>query len=268
MVKLIADRLRNEQEIAKSRVFPYQLMMAYINYEGEHAIKEALQDAMEIAIQNVPALEGKIVIAVDVSGSMAQAVTGARGSATSKARCVDVAALFAACVLRKNPDAVIMPFNGDVVGIHMNSRDSIMTNAEKLARLCNNGTNCSAPLVMLNRENAKADAIIYFSDNESWMDQCFGRWYGFGPCGHAATGTMKQWSQFKVHCPKAKMICLDLVPSGTLQVKSDTDILNIGGLNDNVFMLISDFVKGKYGASYWTDQIEKIDLNKLDSDRN
>jgi 60 kDa SS-A/Ro ribonucleoprotein len=147
-----------------------------------------------------------------------------------------------------------------------------MTNAEKLAKLCNNGTNCSAPLAMLNREKAKADAIIYFSDNESWMDKrggFFGNsWCGFGPCGHGATETMNQWSQFKSKNPKAKMICLDLVPSGTIQAQNDSDILNIGGLNDNVFMLIADFVKGKYGASYWADQIEKIDISKLDSDRN
>lgn len=272
MIVKVAEKLRDEKAISKARVFPYQLLMAYMNYTGEHAIKEALQDAMEIAVQNVPKIEGRVAVAVDVSGSMASPVTGHRAGATSKARCVDVAALFAACVLRKNPDAMIMPFNGDVVNIRVNPRDSIMTNAEKMARLCNNGTNCSSVLAKLNRDKTHADAVIYFSDNESWMDKrasffgC-GNWAGFGPCAAGAPETMNQWVAFKVKNPQAKMVCLDLAPNGTVQAKSD-DILNIGGFNDNVFMLIADFVQGKHGDNYWVEQISMIDINKLDGERN
>ena len=52
------------------------------------------------------------VIGPDVSGSMSMAVTGRRGrGATSKMRCVDVAALFAAAILRRNPDSVVIPFD-------------------------------------------------------------------------------------------------------------------------------------------------------------
>ena len=46
MVKLVADKLRNAEAIERSRVFPYQIMTSYMYYEGEHLIKEALQDAM------------------------------------------------------------------------------------------------------------------------------------------------------------------------------------------------------------------------------
>jgi hypothetical protein len=52
-------------------------------------------DLGQIACGNVPELPGPVVIGLDLSGSMSMAVTGHRGrGATSKMRCVDVAALF------------------------------------------------------------------------------------------------------------------------------------------------------------------------------
>ena len=80
--------------------------------EVPQKIKAALHKAAEIACGNVPELPGPVVIGLDVSGSMASPVTGRRGrGATSKMRCVDVAALFAAAILRRNPDSVVIPFD-------------------------------------------------------------------------------------------------------------------------------------------------------------
>jgi hypothetical protein len=78
-------------------------------------------------------------------------MAGYRRGATTAIRCIDVAALVAATVLRKNPKAEVIPFESDVVKVRLNPRDSVMTNAEKLARLPCGGTNCSAPLRFLNR---------------------------------------------------------------------------------------------------------------------
>ncbi|HTN73790.1 MAG TPA: RNA-binding protein, partial [Pirellulaceae bacterium] len=98
MVGVVANRLRNPRLIEQARVFPYQLMVAYMNASSEVPveIREALQDAMEIAISNVPHIQGKVYVFPDVSGSMHSPVTGVRADATSKVRCIDVAALVAA----------------------------------------------------------------------------------------------------------------------------------------------------------------------------
>ena len=56
-------------------------------------MKEALQDAMETATQNVPAIAGKVWILPDVSGSMQSPVTGYRPGSATAVRCLDVAAL-------------------------------------------------------------------------------------------------------------------------------------------------------------------------------
>lgn len=249
----IANRLRNPEAIKRARVFPYQLMSAYA--AADHAVpkmvRDALQDAMEVAIQNVPQVKGKVWVCPDVSGSMQSPVTGFRPGATSQVRCIDVAALVAAAVLRKNSDAEVLPFEGDVVTVRLNTRDSVMTNAEKLAKIGGGGTNCSAPLSWLNKRKEKGDLVIYISDNESWIDAKRGR---------NATGTMHEWAIFKQRNPQARMVCIDIQPYGTTQAAEREDILNIGGFSDAVFQVLATFASGELNPDHWVGLIEAIEL--------
>jgi 60 kDa SS-A/Ro ribonucleoprotein len=256
MVELIAGRLRNPELIAKARVFPYQLLVAYAQASSNSAIPrivaDALQDAMEIATANVPEFPGKVYVFPDVSGSMQSPVTGARPGATSVVRCVDIGALVAATVVRKNPRAEVIPFESNVVAVQLNSRDSVMTNAWKLSSLPSGGTNCSAPLEHLNQRHANGDLVIYVSDNESWVDSPH-----YGRYGGSATRTMQEWSIFKQRNPKARMVCIDIQPYGTVQAKERNDILNIGGFSDQVFEVIAEFARDQLNANHWVGKIEE-----------
>lgn len=252
--ELIADRLRDPNAIAKVRVFPYQLMVAYTmanaNADIPKEVCEALQDAMEIAIANVPTVDGQVYVCPDVSGSMSSAVTGYRKGATSAVRCIDVAALVAAAVLRKNSRTEVLPFECDVVKVNLNSRDSVMTNAAKLAAIGGGGTNCSAPLVLLNRRQAKGDLVIFISDYESWVDAGGGR----------GTATMREWNVFKQRNPNARLACIDVQPYRTVQAVEREDILNIGGFSDHVFDVIADFARGELNANHWIGVIDSVAL--------
>jgi 60 kDa SS-A/Ro ribonucleoprotein len=229
--------------------------MAYVNNKIPLVVTNALQDAMEIATKNVPEFPGKVYVFPDISGSMHSPVTGYRKGSTSTVRCVDVAALVAATVLRKNSDAEVIPFESNVVKVRLNPRDSVMTNAEKLAKLPCGGTNCSAPLAFLNKQDAKGDLVIYVSDNESWVDAPH-----YGRFGGSATATMQEWSKFRNRNPGARMVCIDIQPYGTVQVKERRDILNIGGFSDQVFELIAEFANGNLNADHWIGVIENYEL--------
>lgn len=256
LTELIADRLRDPNAIAKARVFPYQLMVGYTmanaNADIPKAVCDALQDAMEIAIANLPSIDGQVYVCPDVSGSMSSAVTGYRKGATTAVRCIDVAALVAAAVLRKNPRAEVLPFECDVVKVNLNSRDSVMTNATRLAAIGGGGTNCSAPLALLNRRKAKGDLVVFISDYESWVDAGGGR----------GTATMREWNVFKQRNPNARLACVDVQPYRTVQAAEREDILNVGGFSDQVFAVISEFARGsrQFGANHWIDVIESVAL--------
>jgi 60 kDa SS-A/Ro ribonucleoprotein len=254
---MIANRLRNPRLVAESRVFPYQLLAAYTNASNSvpHSVREALQDAMELALKNVPRVAGKVYVLPDISGSMHSPVTGHRPGATSVVRCIDVAALVAAAVLRQNPEAEVLPFESVTRPVRLNPRDSVMTNAQKLTSLPSGGTNCSAPLRTLNARGSKGNLIIYVSDNESWVDS-----RGYGRFGGSATATMTEWSKFKARSPHARMVCIDLQPSGTTQVVERDDIMNVGGFSDQVFELLADMAAGRTGRDHWVEQIRKTRL--------
>ena len=248
----IAAKLRDPAAVAKARVMPYQLLSAF-KATGEGvpaAIRDALQDAMELAIANVPSFDGRVVVCPDVSGSMSSPVTGHRGSATSSVRCIDVAALVAAAVLRKNVSARVLPFEQGVVTLSLNGRDSVMTNAQALASIGGGGTNCSAPLALLNKECAAVDLVILVSDNESWVDAN----------RRGATQTLREWELLKARNPNARLVCIDLQPGATTQAAERHDILNVGGFSDAVFTLVSTFAEGKADADHWVGEIDKIEL--------
>jgi 60 kDa SS-A/Ro ribonucleoprotein len=162
-----------------------------------------------------------------------------------------VAALVAAAVLRKNPAARVLPFEQDVVQLSLNARDSVMTNAQALASIGGGGTNCSAPLALLNRERAMVDMVILVSDNESWLDAN----------RRGATQTMREWEVLKNRNPQARLVCIDIQPYGTTQAAERRDIMNVGGFSDAVFTMMASFAEGKTGAEHWVGEIEKVSLN-------
>lgn len=255
MVRLIAARLRNPELIAQARPMPYQLLVAYQNARSDlpAPLREALHDAMEISAASVPTVDGKVFVCPDVSGSMRSPLTGHRKGSTTQVRCIDVAALIAAAILRKNPDSRVIPFEEDVVHLKLKPFDKILSNAEKLAAVGGGGTNCSAPLRRLNQEKSKGDLVITVSDNQSWIDTQV-------PVGQAPTETMAQWQVFKLRNPRSRMICIDLQPYATTQAVERDDIIHVGGFSDQVFSLIAQVASGAHAKDHWVKTIEAISI--------
>lgn len=252
-VRRAANRLRDAAEISRARAFPNQLMAAFVNADHmmPREIREALEHAMEVSMSNVPEIAGKVWVLPDCSGSMHSPITGHRPGATSKVRCIDVAALFAAAIMHKNPRAEVLPFAEDVRHVGLNRRDTVMTNAERLAAVGGGGTDCSAPLAHLNRKRQQADVVIYISDNQSWIDS------RDRPAHLRASRTMEEWRRLRKRNPGARLICLDLQPYGSTQAAESEEILNVGGFSDAVFDVISRFCTGNINPDHWVGEVEK-----------
>lgn len=248
MVDYVAARLADADEVRRARQFPYQYLAAFLNAASTVPanVRAALELAAEAACGNVPQLPGPVVIGVDVSGSMSSPVTGTRGRVqASKMRCVDVAALFAAAILRRNPDSVLVPFDDRAHQCEVGASETILSLAARLARYGGGGTNCSLPLVEANttyRERAFA-GIILLSDNMSWI----------GAGRYGSTAVLEQWGWFVSNQarlrqgsgPAPKLVCIDLQPYGTVQAPDADDVLNVGGFSDSVFEVVNGFLRGQ-----------------------
>lgn len=254
MGKRIAERLADPVAIRRARVLPYQLFSAYTmtDVAVPTLVRDALQDALDVALANVPKLPGQAYVLLDVSGSMGSPVTGQRKGATTTIRCVDVAALVASALMAKNPATEILPFDTQVHTHRLNRRDSVLTNAQKLAEYGGGGTNCSLPLQALNQRQAMGDLVIYVSDSESWVDSQHRR--------GTATATMQQWETFRQRNPQARLACIDIQPYGTVQAQTRDDVLNVGGFSDAVFEVLAQFAAGQLGGEHWVRVIEAMEV--------
>lgn len=76
------------------------------------------------------------------------------------------------------------------------------------------------------------------------------------------TAMMAQWEQLRRRNPKARLVCIDLVPNTTTQALEREDILNIGGFSDVVFEVIAGFAAGADGTDHWIREIEQQALNR------
>jgi 60 kDa SS-A/Ro ribonucleoprotein len=261
MVSYVAARLADVEEVKRARQFPYQYLAAYLNAEAALAapVRDALQAAAEAACGNVPELPGPVVVGVDVSGSMASPVTGSRGpGGTSKMRCVDVAALFGAAVLRRNPGSVVVPFDTSAHRVEAAADEPILSVAARFAGYGGGGTNCSLPLHHANTalKNRAFAGCVLVSDNESWV--------GAGRGGQ--TATLTEWEAFvrnqrRVQGPAfapPKLVCIDLQPYGTVQAPDREDILNVGGFSDAEDGVVAGFLADD--ANRFVTEVEAIEL--------
>lgn len=301
MSQLIADKLADETAVKNSRAFPYQLYTTWSALDSQvpQVVKDALATAMTTALANVPVLDGNIVVAVDVSGSMSSPVTGYRCGATSVVRCVDAAALFAAAIKKANPTARIMPFDTalrSVKSLDMSAQtQAISKQSEQAPPNSMMQKIAQSRLLRQHRADGKQRQATPAVDVDVFqLATELARLCGGGTAvsvpleklnhenaqvdvmiyfsdneswadPHHGRGTkmLAEWELLKKRNPNAKLICVDVQPYITSQAETRTDVLNVGGFGDEVFRMIELFVNGELNADHWVNEISKIELPVL-----
>ena len=209
----------------------------------------------------MPELPGPVVIGLDVSGSMGSPVTGRRGrGATSKMRCVDVAALFAAAILRRNPDSVVIPFDTAAYEAKIDpervdpepGRAAGEVRRRRHQLLAAAGGRPTARW----RDRRFAGCVLV-SDMESWV----------GAGRHGSTAVMTRVAGVRAQPGAAarprsyagpKLVCIDLQPYATTQAPERADILNVGGFSDAVFSVVASFLGDQ--PERFVGEVEAIEL--------
>lgn len=248
---IVAARLADAAAIRRAKAFPYQIMTTLQNIRDEvpGAIRTALEQALESALANVPELPGRTIVAVDVSGSMQSPATSQRRGSTSVTTCLDVAALFAAALLRKNPGTLVIPFHDKVCDVALDATASVAATHAVLCGLPSGGTNCSAVLAHCNRKRLRADRVVYVSDNQSWVDTTA---HGQG------TAMMSEWRRFQAGNRQAKLVCIDVQPYQTVQAPPAADVIHVGGFSDHVFEVLRSVASGDTTPDHFVDCVRKV----------
>ena len=269
ITKLVAARLGNREEVLKSGNYPYQILAAYkAAMSGTHRLPNpvllGLHAALDLSTENMVTLAAKrVVVAVDVSGSMNSPITGKRKGSTTNMNCREVAALVAMCAVRRSADCRVVAFGQNLAEIRIDPAVPALTMAEKLGELNLGGTDCSLPFVWLNQEKVDADLVILVSDDQSWIDdRAMPGTHGFQQACIPGSPVKAQegWNEYRSKHQDAKLVCLNLQPYETSQLVPSKNTLCIGGWSDSVFDAVNRFVTGDFKADAFVEEIERVDL--------
>ncbi|MGX6607218.1 TROVE domain-containing protein [Micromonosporaceae bacterium Da 78-11] len=103
----VSARLSDPAQVAGSRVLPMRFLSA-VNAAPAARWAGALEQAMQLALANVPALDGRTLILIDTSGSMTSAF-----SKDGTLRYWDAAAVFGLALAARARSAKVVSFSGD-----------------------------------------------------------------------------------------------------------------------------------------------------------
>lgn len=172
--KLVVSKLKDKENIKRSKLHPITILNAMKVYEQGHGEKgnlswepvskivEALDDAFYLAFDNVQSTGKNILCAVDCSGSM----TGSNiaGMALNAREAAGAMALILAS---KEDNCEVIGFTDKLEKLVITKRDTYKTVMNKLEKI-SGGTNCSIAMNYATEKKIMVDSFIILSDNETW----------------------------------------------------------------------------------------------------
>lgn len=214
--------IENPVMVKRSKQLPFRFLSAYKELEniGGSRVFDALENAVEASIENMPKLEGTTVIAVDTSGSMGSAISG-----KSKVRCYEIAMMLGLIANKICENSIFYTFDTSITKYPVSKRSGILYTTIRSSH-CGGGTKMQLPFEKMIAENIKADRIIVLSDNE-----CNGGWYSKPVQALADTYRNRTGNDIWVHA-------IDLQGYGTQQFHGKKTNI-ISGWSEKVFAFIA-----------------------------
>ncbi len=239
-VEKAAKRIANPEAVRKSRLFPFRFYAAYTVLRGEDEmcwgvwrerkpspidpILDALERAMEISMQNIPDIRGRVAIAPDISGSMFSNLTGDY----SVIQCIHLVGVFTAALKARTRHPLILPFHEEVdekLGKAVYTAEGVMKTVDTLVRGVGGCTSLSAPVEWLTAHGEEVDYLIAFTDNEEWVRDPF----------------RVAWKKYTMKvAPEARAYLVTLLPYGDAPTPpEDRNVHYIYGWSDNALKYIA-----------------------------
>jgi len=210
LVEELSQQLADERAVRRSLVFPFQFLTAVDvlkqgNLPGASRVMDALNEAIDHSLANVPKFEGTTLVALDSSGSMV-------------GRPQTIGSLFAATLV-KAIGADLMLFSDDARYVTLNRHDTTLTAAKSIPFI-SGGTNFNA---IFQRANRAYDRIVILSDMQGWVG------------GGAPVQPLKDYQKRFDVAPR--IYSFDLKGYGTLQFPQER-VYCLAGWNDRVFEMM------------------------------
>ena len=163
-INKVWQTIEDPDAVKRSKQLPFRFLSAYkslggVRHLGSRAYN-ALENAIEASVANMPRLPGTTVIAVDTSGSMSCGI-----SDKSDVRCYEVGYLLGLIANRICENSLFYTFDTTIHRYTYGQRTSLLEACTRNA-MCGGGTDMELPFEEMLKHHIKADRIIIISDNE------------------------------------------------------------------------------------------------------
>ena len=239
MIDKACELLTDEKLIKKSLVLPFRFLVAYNELKSLgtsnskfRKVLTAINNAAEIALNNVPKFDGETLVVLDTSGSMTTCHL-----AKSQITPAEAGAQFAAAIAKRN-GCDLMRFDDVAKYMHYNQGDSLMT-ITNIYHFASAGTNFHT---IFQTANKAYDRIIIISDSQGWV--------GY----HAPTTTYKEYC-VRYNC-QPHIYSFDLQGYGTLQFP-ENKVYAMAGFSDKTFDLMKMLEQDRQAL---INKIESVEL--------
>ena len=162
-----AKLLTMPERVKNSRILPFRYVTAWDELHGKNKqLDAALEQAVDLSLECVPVMDGKTLIALDMSGSMESNYFGGYSNKGTKDP-FSIGALFAAVLHRSLNDTDLIMFSSGVTAVH-GFEKSLFKAVQVLRKKATfGGTNFHA--IFKHIGSKQYDRIVILSDQEAWM---------------------------------------------------------------------------------------------------
>lgn len=172
-VDQVCGKFTDVQWLAANRLHPFKILLGLTTYsagrgvKGSHtwnparAVTAAAEQAFYAAFGLLPRLSQRVVIGLDVSGSMASSL------ANSHLTCRDAAAAMTMVLLRQAEQTQVMAFSHQLVPLALQPTDSLPTVVRKTSGLGFGATACALPIQQALACRQPVDTFVIYTDNET-----------------------------------------------------------------------------------------------------
>lgn len=227
--------LTNPEVVQKSRQLPFRWWNA-MRHVQDTRLRDALAEAMDLSVDNIPKLPGVTAVFSDNSGSMSMY----RLSNKSSLSCIDVAAVMTAIGAHLTTgNSVVGAFACEFKRLPLSRRDSIIANADKIRHANVGGsTNAWKSIDYLLKEKLHVDRVLVFSDMQCYNSGVSKSYYYDNQLG-------PKWREYvQTVNPNAMLYSVDLRGLGTSQFpEDDPNVVLLSGWSEQIFDFIANFEK-------------------------
>jgi 60 kDa SS-A/Ro ribonucleoprotein len=247
----IATRLRDGEAIRKARLHPLAVLLAARTYSagrGEKGkltwspvapIVDALEDAFSLAFETVVPTGKRIMLALDVSGSMVTPILGS--SLTAR----DASACMAMVTARREASYELVGFAAGAHGyggqyggapsrllpIGATARSSLREVIAAMQRVPMGGTDCALPMLHALERKQPVDAFVVYTDSETWHGKV-----------HPHEALRRYRAEMGID---AKLVVVGMTATEfTIADPTDAGMLDVVGFDTAAPALIADFIRG------------------------